>query len=190
VRTENSQRPSLPHGEIDSGLAITSFNENLMLLSRRFFQICLSTDAKVAEQQELNATQLGVLACLCDEPDLDQNTLTRRLGVDRSSTSTLIDELMKKGFVQRRICHLDRRQKRVRLTDKGLAIHDCLRAKADAGRLAILSSLPPEDRKRFLDLLLAVIEANEVRPRSKHGECCDQPRVALGRRTLRTVPDR
>lgn len=161
-----------------------------MLLSRRFFQICLAADAKVAEQQELNATKLSVLACLCDEPDLDQNTLSRLLGVDRSSTSSLIDELTKKGLVQRRTCHLDRRAKRVRLTSKGLAIHDCLRAKADAGQLAILRSLGPADREQFLDLLVAVIETNEVHPRSKHGECGDQPCVALGRRTLRTFPDR
>jgi len=148
-------------------------------LSRRFFQICMAVASKVAGQEGLTATQFGALTYLYDEPELDQNGLAARLGIDRSNNSALLDVLEKKGLVERKVSRVDRRAKLVRLTRKGVKIRDRLRPKAGVAQANILAPLSPADRERFLDMLLDIIEANESyarpgagrrKPRARGGE--------------------
>jgi DNA-binding MarR family transcriptional regulator len=131
-------------------------------LSRRFFQICMAVAAEVAAEEDLTALQFGALTYLYDEPELDQNGLTARLGIDRSNTSTLLDELEKKGLVERRVSAEDRRAKLLHLTPRGVKVRDRLRPKAGVAQARILAPLAPAARERFLDMLLDIIEANEA----------------------------
>jgi DNA-binding MarR family transcriptional regulator len=131
-------------------------------LSRRFFQICMAVAAEVAGQEELTASQFGALTYLYDEPEIDQIGLAARLGIDRSNTSTLLDELEKKGLVERRVSDVDRRAKLLRLTRRGIDVRDRLRPKAGVAQANILAVLKPADRERFLDMLVEIIDANET----------------------------
>jgi len=155
-----------------------TFNRHLMLLSRRLFQVWLSVTPKIAEHEQVNATELSALVCLFEEPGLDQASLADRLGIDHSHNSALLNQLAKKDLVVRKTCDVDGRVKRTRLTPKGMAIHDRFRAKIDAGHVTILGSLSPTDRKRFLDLLLIVIETNEAQARAKHDGGCDSASIS------------
>jgi DNA-binding MarR family transcriptional regulator len=148
-------------------------------LSRRFYQICLAASAEVAGRDGLTATQFGVLTCLYDEPGLDQNALTARLGIDRSHTSELLFELEANGLLERKISTADRRAKLVCLTRNGMEVCDRLRVKAEAAQAGLLAPLTAADRERFLDMLLNIIEANEAgtqrrddrrKPRASNGK--------------------
>jgi DNA-binding MarR family transcriptional regulator len=131
-------------------------------LSRRFFQICMAVAAEVVAEAGLTAAQFGALTYLYEEPDLDQNALAARLGIDRSNTSALLDELEKKSLVKRRVSDADRRAKLLRLTPQGRKLRDRLRPKAGVAQAGILAPLNRRDRERFLDMLVEIIDANEA----------------------------
>src|SRR6476620_1331401 len=78
-------------------------------LARRFAQICTSILADMTAEADLTPLQYAELSYLFDEPDIDQNALASRLGIDRTSTGQLIDQMETKGLVDRRVNDADRR---------------------------------------------------------------------------------
>ena len=62
-------------------------------LARRFAQICTSILADMTAEADLTPLQYAALSYLFDEPDIDQNALASRLGIDRTSTGQLIDQM-------------------------------------------------------------------------------------------------
>src|SRR5712691_10412841 len=74
-------------------------------LGRRFLQICISAAAETLTEEGLTPAQLGVLVTLSPvtgEPDMDQNGVAARLGIDRARVSQLLDEIDAMGLVDRR----------------------------------------------------------------------------------------
>src|SRR5438093_12573102 len=81
-------------------------------LARRFFQICTTAAAETLAETGLTTLQFAVMVSLSNvtgEPGIDQNGLAARLGIDRASTSQLVEELVAKGRVDRRANGADRR---------------------------------------------------------------------------------
>ena len=154
-------------------------------LSRRFFQICMAMAAEVASEADLTTLQFGALTYLYDEPQIDQIGLAARLGIDRSNTSSLVDELERRGLVERRTSKTDRRAKLLRLTAQGAKLRDRLRPKAGVAQARILAPLSPAERERFLDMLLDIIEANESYARPGAGRRKPRARSPQTRRPPR-----
>jgi DNA-binding MarR family transcriptional regulator len=138
-------------------------------LARRFYQICMAVAAEVAAKEGLTPLELGTLTYLYEEPDIDQKALTARLGVDRSNTSILVDQLEEKGLIERRVNAKDRRARLLRLTPRGLKVRDRLRPTAGVAQASILAPLATADRERFLDMLVQIVEANEIHARPGAG---------------------
>jgi MarR family transcriptional regulator, lower aerobic nicotinate degradation pathway regulator len=130
-------------------------------LARRFAQICVAVAAETLEGENLTPLQFAVLANLDDKSDVDQNSLAARLGVDRNSASVLVEQLEKRGLIDRRINGADRRARLLRLTAIGNELHERLRPPMRASQRRILAALPPAERERFLDQLVQIIKANE-----------------------------
>jgi DNA-binding MarR family transcriptional regulator len=130
-------------------------------LARRFAQICLAVAAETLAGEDLTPLQFAVLANLNDESDVDQNSLAARLGVDRNSASVLVEQLEKRGLIDRRINIADRRARLLRLTSAGNELHERLRPAMRASQRRILAPLPSNERERFLDQLVQIIKANE-----------------------------
>src|SRR6266850_8068193 len=75
-------------------------------LARRFFQICTTAAAETLAETGLTTLQFAVMVSLSSvigEPGIDQNGLAARLGIDRASTSQLVDELAAMGLVERHV---------------------------------------------------------------------------------------
>ena len=75
-----------------------------MSLSRRFVQICTAAAADALASEGLTPLESGVLAYLSrvsGEPNIDQNGLAARMGLDRSHASLLVDKLVTRGLVDR-----------------------------------------------------------------------------------------
>lgn len=143
-----------------------------MALARRFFQICTAAAAESLDGQDLTPLEWGVLRYLNateGEPDIDQNGLAERLGIDRNNASLLVERLVSKGLVERRVNGDDRRARLLRLTSRGEKLHDRLLPKTVAGQERILAVLEPAERDLLLDLLLRVIEGNRVLARPGAG---------------------
>jgi DNA-binding MarR family transcriptional regulator len=130
-------------------------------LARRFIQICLAVAAETLEGENLTPLQFAVLANLNDEADVDQNSLAARLGVDRNTASVLVEQLVRRGLIDRRVNGADRRARLLRLTPMGNELHERLRPAMRTSQRGILATLAPAERERFLDQLVQIIKANE-----------------------------
>jgi DNA-binding MarR family transcriptional regulator len=138
-------------------------------LARRFAQICVAVVAEALEGEDLTPLQFAVLANLGDNSDVDQNGLAVRLGVDRNTASILVEQLERRGLVDRRVNGADRRARLLRLTPGGHRLHERLRPAMRAGQRRILAPLAPEERERFLDQLVLIIKTNETYARPGAG---------------------
>lgn len=94
------------------------------------------------------------------KPDIDQNGLAARLGIDRNTTSLLVDRLEMQGLLERRVNRDDRRARLLRLTAHGEKLHQRLYPNTSAGQQRLLNALKPSERELLLDLLVRVIESN------------------------------
>jgi DNA-binding MarR family transcriptional regulator len=132
-------------------------------LARLFFQICTTAAAEPLSQAGLTPLQFGALVYLSretGEPDIDQNGLAARLGIDRASTSALVDELEAKGLLERRVNSADRRARLLRLTPRGERLRTQLHPGQIAAQMNVLASLEPRERELMIELLIRVIQSN------------------------------
>src|SRR5215813_3767294 len=72
-------------------------------LARRFDQICVSTLAQALADEDLMPLEFAVLRYVDEEPGIDQSGLCERLGVDRNTTSLLVNRLESGGFLARQV---------------------------------------------------------------------------------------
>jgi DNA-binding MarR family transcriptional regulator len=138
-------------------------------LARRFFQICTTATAEMLAGEDLTNLQYGGLVYLSGEPDIDQNGLAARLGIDHASTSQLVEELVTMDLVERRINGADRRSRLLRLTPRGRRLQARLHPILRARQMAILAALSPDEQELFLDLLVRVVESNRALARPGSG---------------------
>lgn len=132
-------------------------------LARRFFQICQTIATEAVTPHGLTAHQFAALPYLSrksGDPGMDQNGLAARLGMDRNNTSVLVDELVEKGLVERRVNSSDRRAHVLYLTAEGEKLFARMQPIAVAGNDKILAPLKAHERELLLDLLLRVVEGN------------------------------
>jgi len=138
-------------------------------LARRFDQICVSAVAQALAGKDLTPLEFAVLRYVDEEPGIDQSELCERLGVDRNSTSLLVNRLESNGVVTRRVNGNDRRARLLDLTREGKRLHDRARPKTTAGHQRMLAVLKPAERELLLDLLVRVIEGNRILARPGAG---------------------
>jgi DNA-binding MarR family transcriptional regulator len=145
-------------------------------LGRRFYQIAVAAAAEVHEPTGLTPLEFAVLIQLHDAPGIDQNTLSERMALDRTSTGALVYRLDQQRLVERQVNDSDRRARVLRLTPRGLALHDKQRPKARAAQESLMKVLTPAERRSLVDMMRRVIDANQ-----------QYARPGAGRRRRRTV---
>lgn len=137
--------------------------------ARRFHQICAARVATVVGEHGLTSLQWGALQHLSwigENTGLEQNILAARLSVDRNTISVVVEQLVKLGLAARQVNGADRRSRLLSLTAKGKKLYARLRPAVDRVNAEVISTLPPSERKQFMDLLVRVIEANLVDQKS------------------------
>ena len=117
------------------------------------------------------------MAYLYVHSDIDQNSLAARLGIDRASTSQLVDQLEEKGWVERRVNDEDRRARLLRLSRSGTALRERLHPIGRAAEKEILSTLTAQERDTLIALLTRVVAANEARARPGAGRKKPKPKT-------------
>ena len=132
-------------------------------IARRFHQLCAAKTAEVVGEAGLTPLQYGVLIHLnaqSGKPGLEQNILAERLNIDRNTASVLVEQLVKKGVVERKVNGADRRARLLNLTPKGEKIFARVRPAHARVNENILAPITPKERKLLIGLLIRVIEAN------------------------------
>ena len=138
-------------------------------LARRFHQVCLGITAEVTERAGLTPVEFAMITALEDAPDIDQGSLAARLGIDAVSAHHLIHRLDAAGYIERQVHPKDRRARTLRLTARGQALRDRLRADGRASQERILAPLAQRERTLFLEMLTRLVEAHEAYARPGNG---------------------
>ncbi len=141
-------------------------------IARRFHQICVAKTSEVVGEAGLTPLQYGVLihlSKLTGKPGIEQNGLADRLNIDRNTASLLVEQLVKKGLVERQVNGADRRARLLSLTSNGEKLFARLRPAHIVANQNILAAITADERKLLLDLLIQVIEGNLVPERRAIG---------------------
>ena len=80
------------------------------------------------EKWDLTPRQARLLMELCETPNISQDTLSRRLCVEKSAMARALANLEESGYVERRTCQKDKRVTRLHPTQKALALLPSLQA--------------------------------------------------------------
>ena len=122
-------------------------------LLRRAHQISVSLFMEESAEFNVTTTQYGVLVILRCCENLDPIGLSKKVGLDRSTTGLVVKRLESEGLVVRVEDPADRRRKVIVLTGKGERKLENLRHAARVARERALSAFSPEEGVEFLRLL-------------------------------------
>lgn len=132
-------------------------------LLRRAHQISVSLFMSESAEIGATTTQYGVLVILRHCEGLDQIGLSKKVGLDRSTTGLVVKKLADDGLVVRVDDPKDRRRKILVLTAKGERHLERLREPAAKAQKIALSAFTPEEAETFLSLLGKFVdEFNDV----------------------------
>ena len=103
----------------------------------------------------ISLQQFNVLRILRGRKGVPANlqTVQKRMIHKMSNTTRLIDKLIEKKLVVRKICKDNRRKIEILITDKGLEVLDQLDAKIQETEAAILQPLSLEEQKTIRSLI-------------------------------------
>jgi MarR family transcriptional regulator for hemolysin len=103
------------------------------------------------------------VAAKAREP-LSQSELADRLAVEGATMVAMVDRLVKAGLVKREPSTVDRRIKRVVITEAGYRLFDAVKTEAAAVRKELLSKLDPRKLEAATDVLEALQGMIETDP--------------------------
>jgi len=122
-------------------------------LIRRAHQTAVSIFLEETGALGITNRQYGILLVLKHRPGIDQITVAKLLGLDRSTTGMVLAALEKAGFVGRVVGKQDRRTRSLQLTKAGERMLTRLAEPARRAQARVLSAFTAKEQKTFLDLL-------------------------------------
>ena len=122
-------------------------------LIRRAQQIAVALFLEETGPLRITNTQYGILLVLKTRPGIDQISVAKLLGLDRSTTGMVLGKLEAAGLVERQIEKQDRRRHNLALTAAGARMLEQLAEPARRAQARVLSAFSPEERIAFVGLL-------------------------------------
>ncbi len=126
---------------------------------RRAHQIAVSVFLAETADLGVTTTQYGVLYLLGRRHGLDQASVARLLGLDRSTTALVVRKLEQRGLVGRSVDQADRRRHCLVLTQAGTAMLAQLGQPAAIARERLLEPLNAGEQATLMALLGKVLDA-------------------------------
>lgn len=134
--------------------------------------------AETVAKHELTPPQCGVLGLLRGRPGISQQELAELLGMVPSRVVVLVDELERRGYVQRVRDELDRRRNTLQLTELGRAMVVIIGREGRAHETAMCAGLTAKERAQLLDLLQRVAAEQKLTPGVHPGYRTYKPEAA------------
>lgn len=123
----------------------------------RMAQIALFRDfAQGPGAEDVTPGLFGVLVIIEANPDMKQSDLARATHLDRSTVVTVIDNLEKRGLVERRVALHDRRSNAIRLTAAGGVLLKKLKRQVVQHEKRLLQNFSEQEHATFITLLQKV----------------------------------
>lgn len=130
-------------------------------LFRRFG--ALATDSTPCGKP-LPLSYAHALMILLDVGELSQQSLGRELGIDKSNVARLCARMVEAGHATQRPCEVDRRSRRVTLTERGRRLAREVDASSGRRFTALLEAIPPAQRETVLAGLALLLEGASALP--------------------------
>lgn len=124
---------------------------------RRAKQIVLAIFSDEVGDLGVTTTQYGIMWMLGSRPNLDQISLSKLMGLDRSTTGLVVAKLETDGYVARSEDAEDRRCKTLVLTNEGRKMLAKLSGPAQRALERIETAFTPAEAKQFRELLAKLI---------------------------------
>jgi MarR family 2-MHQ and catechol resistance regulon transcriptional repressor len=113
---------------------------------------------------DVSVTQCYALEFLAEHGSLRLQQLAELMLLDKSTSSRVVDSLVKKGYVTRIAETDDRRAVALTATDKGVALYQQIRAELIAQEQQLIAHLSPEMRQASIEVIRAL--SAQVKQRS------------------------
>jgi DNA-binding MarR family transcriptional regulator len=101
----------------------------------------------------MSTSQAHALQVLGEGEGIPQQALAEALGLDKSTTSRLVNQLVERGWVAKSVNPQNRREVQLGLTEKGRGALAELHLAASGRFEAIWTQIPPERRPQVLESL-------------------------------------
>ncbi|MFC4589131.1 MarR family winged helix-turn-helix transcriptional regulator [Sphaerisporangium corydalis] len=124
----------------------------------------IDAELPVLREHGLSMWAYMVLLALEARPLRTQAALAESIGADKTRIISVLDDLQRRGLIERTPDPADRRARLLSLTDEGRRVRDSAQTGIQAKEERLLSRLPPEDRQGFLNALrtLAALPPDQI----------------------------
>jgi len=129
-------------------------------LIRRAHQIHVALFLEECAEFNLTPIQYGILTELSENPGIDQITIAREVGIDRTSVADVLQRLEKRGFLSRKTAKHDRRMKQVHLTPEGHQVVKAMFNSMMTAQIKFVAPLSEQEKELFLEFLLRIVREN------------------------------
>jgi DNA-binding MarR family transcriptional regulator len=145
---------------------MTPFSSKPGHLIRRLHQISTHIFAQRVQEGgfDLTPVQFAALDALRLNEGIDQARLADAVAKDRATIGAVVDRLVQKGLVARRVSEKDRRAKVLSLTREGAALLAAIRPLVERLQRDILRGLDDEEYERFVELAAKAARAAAQTP--------------------------
>jgi MarR family transcriptional regulator for hemolysin len=113
----------------------------------------LAMDRRLKHLGVSQASWMTITAAAKAQRPLSQSDLAEHLGVEGATMVSMIDRLVKAGLVLREPSKMDRRVKRVLLTEAGNRVFESVKSEAAALRKGLLAGIDPKQLESATELL-------------------------------------
>lgn len=129
-------------------------------LIRRLHQIHYALFFEECGDFDITPVQYGLLTSLAENPGMDQNSIGRELGIDRTNVADVVNRLSRRGLIERQRSDNDKRMVLARLTPEGERVTREMYMAMQRAQLRLLEPLLPEERNAFLTMLIRLVDGN------------------------------
>jgi DNA-binding MarR family transcriptional regulator len=128
-------------------------------LMRKLMDSCHSLARNILREEDLSLSQYYVLHLIKTSPQAQMKNIKNNLCVSGAYATSIIDKLVKKGFIERYRGKDDRRVVRVKLTDKGKILIRDLNNKKAQFYTKLLKDMNGKDKKTMSDGLSLLVSS-------------------------------
>jgi DNA-binding MarR family transcriptional regulator len=129
---------------------------------RRCHQIAVAIFADECREFDLTTTQYGILYVLGRSPGVDQISIARLLGLDRSTTGMVVGRLEERQLLRRAVDPADKRKRLLELTPAGDKLLTRVQPVVRRAQERLFAPFSTEERELLVKLLDRLIDLDET----------------------------
>lgn len=124
----------------------------------------IDAELPILERHQISMWAYSVLSTLDERPTRTQSALAEAIGADKTRIIPVLDDLQRRGLIDREPDPSDRRARLLSLTPAGREVRDSARAEIRAKEERLLARVPARERENFLRVLreLSALPRDEI----------------------------